>query len=94
MVSLLPGDSNWAAFGISRDHFRIAALSVLSGGHVRVGLEDCLYLDYGQLAPSNAALVERAVQIITLLGEAVAAPNDARGLLGLRGDGAQISTNA
>jgi uncharacterized protein (DUF849 family) len=84
LVSLLPKDANFAAFGISRDHFRVAALSVVSGGHVRVGLEDCLYLDYGRLAPSNAALVERAVQLITLLGEDVAAPSDARKLLGLR----------
>jgi uncharacterized protein (DUF849 family) len=84
MASLLPAEANWAAFGISRQHFRIAAMTVLLGGHIRVGLEDCLYLEEGKLAPSNASLVERAVQIVHAIGDEVATPAEARTILGLR----------
>ena len=59
--SLLPADALWAAMGIGRMEFPIVAQACLLGGHVRVGLEDNLYLSKGVLAPSNAALVERAV---------------------------------
>jgi uncharacterized protein (DUF849 family) len=56
---------------------------VLLGGHPRVGLEDNNYLEKGKLAPSNAALVEKAASIIEILGDIVATPNDARQMLGL-----------
>jgi uncharacterized protein (DUF849 family) len=58
------------------------AQAVLLGGHVRVGLEDNIYLGKGQLAPSNAALVEKAGKIIEILGDHVATPKDARAILG------------
>ena len=64
MRDLLPPGSIWAAFGISRAEFPMVAQAVVLGGHVRVGLEDNLYLDHGVLAPGNAALVERAVGIV------------------------------
>jgi 3-dehydrocarnitine:acetyl-CoA trimethylamine transferase len=57
------------------------AQAVLLGGHVRVGLEDNIYLAKGQLAPSNAALVEKAGRIIELLGERVATAAQAREML-------------
>jgi uncharacterized protein (DUF849 family) len=60
----------------------MVAQAVLLGGHVRVGLEDNLYLDRGVYA-SNGSLVERAVQIIRLLGSRVASPADSRQILGL-----------
>jgi uncharacterized protein (DUF849 family) len=81
--SLLPADAMWAAMGIGRMEFPIVAQACLLGGHVRVGLEDNLYLSRGVLAPSNAALVERAVQIVELLGRSVATPAEARAILGL-----------
>ena len=59
MRSLLPAGAHWAAFGISRMEFPMAAQAVLLGGHVRVGLEDNLYAGPGQLA-TNAVLVEKA----------------------------------
>ena len=65
--------------------FPIAAQTVLFGGHVRVGLEDNLYLEKGKLTPSNAALVEKAAKIIDILGDYVATPADARQMLGLGG---------
>jgi uncharacterized protein (DUF849 family) len=82
--SLLPADAMWAAMGIGRMEFPIVAQACLLGGHVRVGLEDNLYLDKGVLAPSNAALVERAVSIVEILGRSVATPAEARTMLGLR----------
>ena len=81
--SLLPADAQWAAMGTGRMEFPIVAQACLLGGHVRVGLEDNLYLSKGALAPSNAALVERAVTIVELLGRSVASPAEARAILGL-----------
>jgi uncharacterized protein (DUF849 family) len=83
MRSLLPSGSPWFAFGISLHQFPMVAQAVLLGGHVRVGLEDNLYLEKGKLAPSNAALVEKAAHIIEVLGDQVATPAEAREILGL-----------
>jgi uncharacterized protein (DUF849 family) len=83
MRDLLPPGSPWFAFGISSHQFPMVAQAVLLGGHVRVGLEDNLYLARGKLAPSNAALVEKAVNIIEVLGDTVATPDEARQILGL-----------
>src|SRR5712691_5297810 len=74
MRSMLPPDSPWFAFGISLHQFPMVAQSVLLGGHVRVGLEDNLYLEKGKLTPSNAALVEKAAKIVDILGDQVATP--------------------
>jgi uncharacterized protein (DUF849 family) len=84
MRNLLPPNSPWFAFGISLHQFPMVAQTVLLGGHVRVGLEDNLYLGKGKLAPSNAALVEKAAHIIEELGDTVATPNEAREILGLQ----------
>lgn len=83
MRDLLPPGAVWAAFGTSATAFAMAAQAVILGGHVRVGLEDNLYLARGVLAPSNAALVERAVTIVEALGASVATPAEARELLSL-----------
>jgi uncharacterized protein (DUF849 family) len=84
MRSLLPPNSPWFAFGISLHQFPMVAQAVLLGGHPRVGLEDNIYLEKGKLAPSNAALVEKATKIIEVLGDIVATPADARAILGLQ----------
>ena len=83
MRSLLPKGANWAAFGIARMQMPMVAQSVLLGGHVRVGLEDNLYLSRGVFA-SNGQLVERARTIIECLGFEVASPDEAREILGLK----------
>lgn len=83
MKRYLPENARWSAFGISRAQFPIVAQSVILGGHVRVGLEDNLYLAKGELAPGNAALVKRAVNIVKGIGGDVATPDEARSLLGL-----------
>jgi uncharacterized protein (DUF849 family) len=84
MKGLLPQGSPWFAFGISLHQFPMVAQAVLLGGHPRVGLEDNIYLEKGKLAPSNAALVEKAAKIIEILGDIVATPADARQMLGLQ----------
>jgi uncharacterized protein (DUF849 family) len=84
MRDQLPAGANWAAFGISRMEFPMVAQAVLLGGHVRVGLEDNLWLEKGVPA-TNAQLVEKAVRIVRLLGPEVATPAEARAMLGLRG---------
>jgi uncharacterized protein (DUF849 family) len=83
MTGLLPAGAIWSAFGIGPEEYRIAAQCVLMGGHVRVGLEDNLYMSRGVLAPSNAALVEKAVGLIDTLGESIASPQEAREILSL-----------
>jgi uncharacterized protein (DUF849 family) len=83
MRNLLPPGCIWFAFGISLHQFPMAAQAVILGGHVRVGMEDNLYLERGKLTPSNAALVAKAVKIIELLGSSVATPTEARQMLGL-----------
>lgn len=80
---LLPPGAVWTGFGIGRAEFPMVAQSYLYGGHVRVGLEDNIYLAKGVLAPSNAALVERARTILTALNADIATPAEARALLGL-----------
>lgn len=81
--SLLPPGTPFTAIGIGRSAFPMAALSYLAGGHVRVGLEDTVYLDRGVLAPSNAALVRKARGIVEALGGTIATASEARALLGL-----------
>ncbi len=83
MQRLLPTGATWFAFGVGPGQFPMVAQAVLLGGHVRVGLEDNLYLEKGRLAPSNAALVEKAAGLIRALGGEVATGAEARGLLGL-----------
>ena len=77
MVEHLPDSANWASFGLGAMQMPIVAQSVLLGGHVRVGLEDNLYLEKGVLA-TNAQLVDRARQIIELMGASVLTPAEAR----------------
>lgn len=81
--SLLPADAQFTAIGIGRTAFQSLALSYLAGGHVRVGLEDSVYLDRGVLAPSNAAMVEKARRIVEDLGGQIASPREARDIIGL-----------
>lgn len=77
MRDMLPEGANWTAFGISRHQMPMVAQAVLLGGHVRVGLEDNLYLERGVFA-SNGQLVEKAVKIVEMLGAKVVGPDAAR----------------
>lgn len=81
--SLLPAGAVWSAFGVSRHEFPSVAMAFLAGGHVRVGLEDNIYLEKGVLAKNNAELVSKARRIVHDLGGELANPREARALMGL-----------
>lgn len=83
MRNLVPPGANWSAFGISAQQFPMVAQAAVLGGHVRVGLEDNLFLAKGELAPGNAPLVARASRIIRELGYEVASTSQARDILKL-----------
>ena len=84
LTSQLPPGSQWTAFGIGRAEFPMVAQAWLLGGHVRVGLEDNVFISEGVLARNNAHLVEKAVDIVQSLGGSIATPDEARAILGLR----------
>jgi len=82
---LFGDDYYLSAFGAGRHQMGIITAAALAGGHVRVGLEDSLYLARGRLAASNAEQVEKAVRIVTEMGREVATPAEARAMLALKG---------
>ena len=73
----------WSVLGTGRNQLPIAAQAAAMGGHVRVGLEDSLWIGKGQLAKSNAQQVIAARQIIEGLGLSIATPDEAREFLSL-----------
>ena len=82
MVNNVPPDWTFSAFSLGRNQMAYAAASVLAGGHVRVGLEDNLWLEKGVLA-TNAQLVERAVGVVEGMGARIMTPAQVREKLGL-----------
>lgn len=84
----LIGENNykWSVIGCGYPHqFNVAALAIMLGGHVRVGIEDNIFTERGVLAKSNAELVEKVVKIAKDLGREIATPDEAREILGLKG---------
>ncbi len=75
----------WSVLGAGRNQLPIAAQSIAMGGHVRVGLEDSLWIGPGKLAESNAQQVRAAVELVERLGYSVATPDEARAMLALKG---------
>ena len=79
--AMLPAGSVWSAFGIGRLQMPMVAQTMLMGGHVRVGMEDNIYVSKGVLAKTNAELVTMARDLIRLLGGTHASPQQARQIL-------------
>ncbi|AVO37486.1 3-keto-5-aminohexanoate cleavage protein [Pukyongiella litopenaei] len=77
-------DAPWCAAGIGRHQAELNDWAIAAGGHARTGLEDNIRLSRDRLAPSNAALVTRTVEICAKHGREVASPAEARRILGLR----------
>jgi len=76
----------WSVIGTGwPNEFRLGAVALTMGGHIRVGLEDNLLIDRGELAKSNGQLVEKMRNICEELGSAVATPPEAREIIGLKG---------
>ena len=82
---LFGGQYQWSVLGAGKNQVAIAAQAAAMGGHVRVGLEDSLWIGKGQLATSNAEQVLKARQILEGLGLEVATPDEAREILQLKG---------
>ncbi|CTQ65058.1 3-keto-5-aminohexanoate cleavage protein [Roseibium alexandrii] len=78
-------DYLFSVLAAGRQQIPFATMAASMGGHVRVGLEDNLFIAKGQLATSNAEQVVKIRGIVEALGRIVATPNDARAMLGLKG---------
>ena len=79
------GDFVWSVCAAGKHQMKMCATALLMGGNARVGLEDSLYLEKGQMAKSNAEQVEKIVRIAKEFGIEPATPNEARQILGLKG---------
>ncbi|MGD8456428.1 MAG: 3-keto-5-aminohexanoate cleavage protein [Anaerolineales bacterium] len=84
MAKQLPDKARWSALGVGRLQDTIISKAIQMGGHIRVGLEDNLYLKKGVLAQSNAQFVEKAVSLVHEFGRQVAAPDEAREILKIK----------
>ena len=82
--SLISDQAQWSAFAVGRHAFQAVAQAYLLGGNVRIGLEDTIYIDRGELAKSNAELVSKARRIVQDLGGTLATSAEARARWGLR----------
>jgi uncharacterized protein (DUF849 family) len=82
---LFGDDYLWSVLAAGRHQIPFTTMAAAMGGHVRVGLEDSIYIGKGQLADSNAQQVTRIREIVERLGREVATPSEARELLGLKG---------
>ena len=75
----------FSVLGAGRHQMPLATMSATMGGHVRVGLEDNLYLRKGELAPDNASQVRKIRDVLDGLSLEIATPDEARTMLGLKG---------
>ena len=80
----IPADATYTVAGVGRYEFPLAALAIIDGGHVRVGLEDNLFIEKGVPAKSNGELVEKVVRLAKEFGREIATPDEARKILGLK----------
>ncbi len=83
MRNSLPADATYSVAGIGRYEFPLAMAAIIDGGHVRVGLEDNVYLSKGVLARSNGELVAKVVRMSREMGREIANPFEARQILSL-----------
>ena len=81
MLDATPEGSSWQIVSIGRHQLPLSTMAVAMGGNIRVGMEDNVFYRRGELAKSNAQLVERAVRIVRELGREVATPEEAREML-------------
>lgn len=84
MKSILPQGATFSAFAIGRMHLTILFMTIITGGHVRVGMEDNVLLSKGVLATSNVEFVKRVKRIAKEFQREIATPAEAREILGLK----------
>jgi len=80
----IPENWTWSVCAPGRYEMEMGTLAIIMGGHVRVGMEDNIFIEKGVLAKSNAELVAKVVRIARELGREIATPDEARRLLGLK----------
>lgn len=83
LVNALPKEANFTTCGVGTDEFKAIMMSCLSGGHMRVGLEDNVKRPDGELVKGNYELVEYAVKTAEILGRTPATPDEARAIMGI-----------
>lgn len=83
LKSLIPEGSTWGALGIGKEHLPIMYATLAMGGHLRVGMEDNIFMSKGVLATSNVEFIERTKRIVKEMGKEIATPAEAREILGL-----------
>lgn len=84
MKNKLPSNAQWSVLGIGKDQLPMITMGILLEGNIRVGFEDNIYLKKGELASSNAKMVEIAVDLVERLGRKVATSWEARHILGIK----------
>ena len=82
---LFGDDYYFSCLGAGRHQMPLATVNAIKGGHVRVGLEDSIYIAKGELAKSNAEQVAKIVRILKEMSLEPASPKEAREMLGLKG---------
>ena len=83
MMEHLPAGAAFNVSGVGRAQLPLNTMSIILGGHVRVGLEDNVFYRKGELASGNAQFVERITRLAAELGRDVATPSEAREILGI-----------
>jgi 3-keto-5-aminohexanoate cleavage enzyme len=80
----MPSNATWSIIGIGRGYLPMAMMALIMGGHIRVGMEDNIYVSQGVMAKTNAELVDRVIRISREYGRDVATPAEARAILDLK----------
>ena len=83
LIGSIPSESSFTVSAMGRNQFPMAAMAIITGGHVRVGFEDNVYIEKGVPAKSNGELVEKVVRLAKEFGRPVATPAEAREILGI-----------
>lgn len=83
LKNAIPYEATWSLCAIGLNVFRLGPAAIGCGGHIRVGLEDGIYISKGNLAESSAQMVEKVVRMAHEMGREIATTNDARRILGL-----------
>lgn len=86
LKSLIPEGSTWGALGIGKGHLPIMYAALAMGGHLRVGMEDNIFMSRGILAKSNVEFIERTKCIVEAMGKQIATPKEAREILNIKSD--------
>ncbi len=84
LISLIPDDATWSVAGIGRFEFPLAKLAIQLGGHVRVGLEDNIYVSKGVLAAGSWELVEKISEFSKGFNREISTPEQARNILSVQ----------